>query len=89
MIGVLLALNFDGWLNKTWLSIRIVIAAIWQSSGFVMALFLAGLRGVDDNLTKAAKIDGASTPRLYWHIILPLMRPVFFSAIVILDSYSY
>jgi glucose/mannose transport system permease protein len=49
-----------------------------------MALFLAGLRGVDDNLTKAAKIDGASTFRLYWHIILPLMRPVFFSAIVIL-----
>ena len=62
----------------------IVIAAIWQSSGFVMALFLAGLRGVDENLTKAAKMDGASTVRLYWHIILPLMRPVFFSAIVIL-----
>ena len=62
----------------------IVIAAIWQSSGFVMALFLAGLRGVDENLTKAAKMDGASTVSLYWHIILPLMRPVFFSAIVIL-----
>jgi glucose/mannose transport system permease protein len=62
----------------------IVIAAVWQSSGFVMALFLAGLRGVDENLTKAAKIDGASTIQLYWHVILPLMRPVFFSAIVIL-----
>jgi len=62
----------------------IVIAAVWQSSGFVMAMFLAGLRGVDDNLTKAAKIDGASVIRLYWHIILPIMRPVFFSAIVIL-----
>ena len=62
----------------------IVIAAVWQSSGFVMALFLAGLRGVDENLTKAAKIDGASTIRLYWHVILPLMRPVFFTAIVIL-----
>ncbi len=62
----------------------IVIAAVWQSSGFVMAMFLAGLRGVDDNLTKAAKIDGASAIRLYWHIILPIMRPVFFSAIVIL-----
>ena len=61
-----------------------VIAAIWQSSGFVMALFLAGLRGVDEILTQAAKIDGAPTIRLYWHIILPLMRPVFFSAIVIL-----
>ncbi len=73
------------WLVESDMAIyTIVIAAVWQSSGFVMALFLAGLRGVDDNLTKAAKIDGASTIRLYWHIILPLMRPVFFSAIVIL-----
>ena len=62
----------------------IVIAAVWQSSGFVMAMFLAGLRGVDDNLVKAAKIDGASTFRSYWHVILPIMRPVFFSAVVIL-----
>ena len=73
------------WLVESDMAIyTIVIAAVWQSSGFVMALFLAGLRGVDNNLTKAAKIDGASTIRLYWHIILPLMRPVFFSAIVIL-----
>ena len=73
------------WLVEADMAIyTIVIAAIWQSSGFVMALFLAGLRGVDENLTKAAKIDGASTIRLYWHVILPLMRPVFFSAIVIL-----
>ena len=73
------------WLVESDMAIyTIVIAAVWQSSGFVMALFLAGLRGVDANLTKAAKIDGASTIRLYWHVILPLMRPVFFSAIVIL-----
>ena len=73
------------WLVESDMAIyTIVIAAVWQSSGFVMALFLAGLRGVDENLTKAAKIDGASTTRLYWHVILPLMRPVFFSAIVIL-----
>ena len=73
------------WLVESDMAIyTIVIAAVWQSSGFVMALFLAGLRGVDENLTKAAKIDGASTIRLYWHIILPLMRPVFFTAIVIL-----
>ncbi len=63
----------------------IVIAAVWQSSGFVMAMFLAGLRGVDDNLIKAAQIDGASAPRAYWHVILPILRPVFFSAIVILS----
>lgn len=73
------------WLVESDMAIyTIVIAAVWQSSGFVMAMFLAGLRGVDDNITKAAKIDGASAIRLYWHIILPIMRPVFFSAIVIL-----
>lgn len=62
----------------------LVIAAVWQSSGFVMAMFLAGLRGVDDNIVKAAEMDGASAMRTYWHIILPIMRPVFFSAIIIL-----
>lgn len=73
------------WLVESDMAIyTIVIAAVWQSSGFVMAMFLAGLRGVDDNITKAAKIDGASAIRLYWHIILPIMRPVFFTAIVIL-----
>ena len=84
MIGALLGFEFRWLVEQDMAIYTIVIAAVWQSSGFVMALFLAGLRGVDDNLTKAAKIDGASTPRLYWHIILPLMRPVFFSAIVIL-----
>ena len=79
-------LNFEfRWLVEQDMAIyTIVIAAVWQSSGFVMAMFLAGLRGVDDNLVKASKIDGASTIRSYWHVILPIIRPVFFSAIVIL-----
>ena len=55
----------------------IVIAAVWQSSGFVMALFLAGLRGVDDSLIKASQIDGASPIQAYWHIILPILRQYF------------
>jgi glucose/mannose transport system permease protein len=63
----------------------IVIAGVWQSSGFVMALFLAGLRGIDDAIIKAAQIDGASLPRIYWRIIIPSMRPVFFSAFIILS----
>ena len=72
------------WLVEQEMAIyTIVIAAVWQSSGFVMAMFLAGLRGVDDNLIKAAQIDGASPVRAYWHVILPIMRPVFFSSIVI------
>ena len=62
----------------------IVIAAIWQSSGFVMAMFLAGLRGVDNEVIKAAQIDGASNWTLYRRIIIPLMRPVFLSAFVVL-----
>lgn len=62
----------------------VVIAAVWQSSGFVMAMFLAGLRGVDNELIKAAQIDGASNWTLYRRIIIPLMRPVFLSAFVVL-----
>jgi glucose/mannose transport system permease protein len=63
----------------------IAIAAIWQSRGFVMAMFLAGLRGVDGEIVKAAQIDGASTFKIYWRIIIPLMRPVFLSSFVILS----
>ena len=44
-----------------------------------MALFLAGLRGIDDAIIKAAQVDGASLPRIYWRIIIPSLRPVFFS----------
>ena len=61
-----------------------VLAAVWQSSGFVMAMFLAGLRGVDNEIIKAAQIDGASGFRIYRKIIIPMMRPVFLSAFVVL-----
>lgn len=62
----------------------LVIAAVWQASGFVMALFLAGLRGVDSSIVRAAQVDGASLPRIYLRIVLPSLRPVFFSALMIL-----
>ncbi|KPC38512.1 Glucose ABC transporter permease [Pseudomonas amygdali pv. morsprunorum] len=62
----------------------LVIAAVWQSSGFVMALFLAGLRGVDQSIIRAAQMDGASLPMIYWRVVLPSLRPVVFSAIMIL-----
>lgn len=62
----------------------IVIAAIWQSSGYVMAMFLAGLRGVDNEIIKAAQVDGASGFLIYRRIIIPMMRPVFLSAFVVL-----
>jgi glucose/mannose transport system permease protein len=63
----------------------IVIAGVWQSAGFVMALFLAGLRGIDDSIIKAAQIDGASLPRIYWRIVLPSLRPVIFSTLMIVS----
>ncbi|NNJ17287.1 sugar ABC transporter permease [Pseudomonas putida CSV86] len=62
----------------------LVIAAVWQASGFVMALFLAGLRGVDSSIVRAAQVDGASLPVIYLRIVLPSLRPVFFSALMIL-----
>jgi glucose/mannose transport system permease protein len=76
--------TFD-WLVTPGMSIyTIVIAGVWQSSGFIMAIFLAGLRSVDDEIIKAAKIDGAGIVSVYTKIILPMMRPVFMSALVIL-----
>ncbi len=61
---------------------------IWQMSGFVMALYLAGLRGVSDELREAARMDGASETRIYRHIVLPLLRPITVSAIVLLGYIS-
>jgi glucose/mannose transport system permease protein len=76
--------TFD-WIVTPGMSIyTVVIAGAWQSTGFVMALFLAGLRGVDDSIIKAAQVDGAGTVRIYTSIIIPSLRPVFFSALIIL-----
>ena len=80
--------QFD-WLVTPGMSIyTVVIAGVWQSSGFIMAIFLAGLRSIDDEVIKAAKVDGASTFSIYTKIVLPMMRPVFMSAIVILVHLS-
>lgn len=63
----------------------VVLAAVWQTSGFVMAMFLAGLRGIDNEILKAAQMDGASNWNLYRRIIIPQLRPAFLSAFVILS----
>lgn len=79
--------NFEfGWLVDSDKAIYcIVIAGIWQSAGFVMALFLAGLRGIDESIVKAAQVDGASLPRIYWRILIPSLRPVFFSTLMVVS----
>jgi glucose/mannose transport system permease protein len=77
--------QFD-WLVSTDYAIYcVVLAGLWQSAGFAMALFLAGLRGIDDSIIKAAQLDGASLPRIYWRIILPILRPVVFSTLMVLS----
>ena len=74
-----------GWIkDRNYAIYTLVIAAVWQSSGFVMAMFLAGLRGIDNEMMKAAQIDGASNWQLYRRIVIPLLRPAFLSAFVIL-----
>jgi glucose/mannose transport system permease protein len=91
-IGLQNTMHLWGWesFSFTWIKDRnyaiycLVIAAVWQSSGFVMAMFLAGLRGVDNEIIRAAQIDGASTVTVYRRIIIPMMRPVFLSAFVVL-----
>lgn len=76
--------RFDWLVNPDMAIYTVVIAGVWQSSGFVMALFLAGLRSFDQEIIKAAFMDGASLPRIYISIILPSLRAVFLSAIVVL-----
>lgn len=77
--------TFDWLVNPDMAIYTVVIAGVWQSSGFVMALFLAGLRGIDDSIIKAAQVDGASLPTIYRRILIPSLRPVFFSVLLILS----
>lgn len=77
--------DFD-WIKDSDFAIyTVVLAAVWQTSGFVMAMFLAGLRGIDNEILKAAQMDGASNWNLYRRIIIPQLRPAFLSAFVILS----
>ncbi|WP_421762494.1 carbohydrate ABC transporter permease [Devosia sp.] len=71
--------------NAIW---AIIITGIWQSSGFAMALFLAGLRSVDGDIIKAAQIDGASTFRTYRKVILPSITPIFLAVAVVLLQFA-
>lgn len=82
-----------GWANfsMSWITDQemviyaIAIAAFWQGSGLIMVIMLAGLRGVDTELWKAAKIDGIPTWRVYLSIVLPILRPTIATAVVLLS----
>ncbi len=74
-----------GWIKSSEMAIYcVVIAAVWQTTGFVMAMFLAGLRGIDSEQINAARVDGAKPLQIYLRIIIPQLGPVFVSAFVIL-----
>jgi glucose/mannose transport system permease protein len=86
-------LHLDFLINKwhtteTWGIAAIALAAIWQMSGYTMAIYLAGLRSIPDELREAARIDGANELEIYRYIILPLLSPVTLSALIILGHMS-
>jgi len=77
--------RFDWITNPDMAIYTVVIAGVWQASGFVMALFLTGLRSVDGEIIKAAQVDGIPTHRIYTAIIIPSMAPIFLSAFIVLS----
>jgi len=86
-----IGLNFliCGWYTDPDIGIKAVaIAAVWQFSGYTMALYLAGLRGIPLELREAAAIDGANQWKIFYYITLPFLRPITFGAIIILGHIS-
>ncbi len=77
--------TFDWIVDPNMVLYTVVIAAVWQGAGLVMALLLAGLRGIDDDLWKVTKIDGIPTWRVYISIILPMLRPMIITTVVLLS----
>jgi glucose/mannose transport system permease protein len=78
----------DWYLGEKWGMAAIAMPAIWALSGYVMALYLAGFRGVPEELREAARMDGASEWRVYRHVVFPYLRPVTLSALIILGHIS-
>ena len=82
------ALQNNWWNNVSVGIVAIAIPAIWQLSGYVMALFLAGFRGIPEELREAARMDGASEWKLYRHVLFPQLSPIALSALIIIGHMS-
>lgn len=78
--------SFDWIIDPDKVIYTVVIAAVWQASGLVMALMLAGLRGIDDDLWKAARVDGIPAWRVYGSIVLPMLGPTLATVFVLLST---
>ena len=64
----------------------LLIAGLWQGTGLIMCIMLAGLRGIDEDIWKASRVDGIPTWKTYTHVVIPMMRPVFVTALVLIAS---
>ena len=78
--------TFDPLYNQDIVIYGILIAGLWQGTGLVMCLMLAGLRGIDEDIWKAARVDGIPMWKTYIYIVIPMMRPVFVTTLVIVAS---
>jgi glucose/mannose transport system permease protein len=78
--------TFDPLYNADFLIFGILIAGLWQGTGLIMCIMLAGMRGIDDDIWKAARVDGISTWKTYVFVVIPMMRPVFITALVLITS---
>ncbi|MBT0994431.1 sugar ABC transporter permease [Cellulomonas sp. DKR-3] len=87
MVGLDFLQN-NWWNSVNWGIAAIAIPAVWQLSGYVMALFLAGFRGIPHELREAARMDGASEWKLYRHVLFPQLSPVALSAVIIVGHMS-
>ncbi|UIJ73137.1 carbohydrate ABC transporter permease [Aurantimonas sp. HBX-1] len=76
--------RFDWAVDREMALYAVVLAGLWQASGLVMALMLAGLRGIDQELWKATRIDGIPAWRVYLSIVVPILRPIIITAVVLL-----
>ena len=75
--------NFDPMNNPDTVLYGLLIAGLWQGTGFTMVLMLSGLRGIDEDIWKAVKVDGIPTWKAYVYVIIPMMRPVFITVLVL------
>ncbi len=78
--------TFDPLNNAEIVIFGVLIAGIWQGSGFVMVLLLAGMRGIDEDVWKASRVEGIPAWKTYIFIVIPMMRPVFVTALVIISA---
>lgn len=78
--------TFDWLANTDYVIYAVLIAGLWQGTGLVMALMLAGLRGIDEDIWKASRVDGIPSWKTYLFIVIPMMRPVFVTTLVIIAS---